>query len=200
VVDEAFADFTEGESIKDEVLKRKNLVVLRSMTKFFGMAGLRLGFIFAHPETIERFLRFMPPWSVNTPASMAGAAALKDTEYVQKTHAWLLRERAFLLEGLTSIAGLAPYPPAANFIMVRIAGAGLTAEGLKARLLKKGILIRELGSFRGLGPGYFRVGVRERADNEALLRALRTEEKALKKEKKRPAQAATTEKPLGRRF
>jgi threonine-phosphate decarboxylase len=201
VVDEAFADFVEGASIKDEVLKFKNLVVLRSMTKFFGMAGLRLGFIFAHPETIERFLRFMPPWSVNTPASRAGAAALKDIGYAQKTHAWLLKERAFLLKGLTSIEGLTPYPPAANFIMVRITGASLTGEELKARLLTKGILIRELGGFRGLGPGYFRIAVRERADNEALLRALVSEmEKAWNKDKKKRAQAAKREKSLNRRF
>ena len=185
VVDEAFADFAEEESVKEAVTDFKKLVVLRSMTKFFAMAGLRLGFIFAHAETIARFSVAIPPWSVNTPASRAGAAALADVRYIDKTHAWLKSERPFLLEGLSSIKGLKTYPPAANFIMVRIHGTPIDSKGLKARLLKRGLLIRALDEFRALGKEYFRVAVRTRNDNERLLDALALEFKEAHKEEKK---------------
>ncbi len=185
VVDEAFADFAEEESVKELASQLKNLVVLRSMTKFFAMAGLRLGFIFAHPDTIKKFSNMMPPWSVNTPASLSGAAALTDTEYIESTRKWLKSERARLLKGLCSIAKLKTYPPGANFIMVKIEDGPIYAEELRERLLDRGLLIRTLGEFAGLGNEYFRVAVRSGADNAKLLGALKAEFKVTQKEEEK---------------
>lgn len=173
VVDEAFADFTEDESIKQEAGRLKNVIVLRSMTKFFAMAGLRLGFMVSNRRLVKRFSNLMPPWSVNTLASVAAVAALKDAAYQKAAARWIRTERPFLFNGLGEIPGLAPFPSAANFFMVRITRPSVTAASLKAALLKEGILVRDLSTFRCLGPQYFRVAVRKRKENAALIEALR---------------------------
>lgn len=185
VVDEAFADFAEEESVKELAGELTNLVVLRSMTKFFAMAGLRLGFIFAHERTVARFLEMLPPWSVNTPASRAGAASLTDALYIESTHAWLKGERAQLLKDLSSITNLKAYEPGANFIMVKIQQGDVYSKELAGRLLERGLLIRTLSEFAGLGDRYFRVAVRSRADNAKLASALEAEFKSARKEEKR---------------
>lgn len=172
VVDEAFADFAEAGSIKRECTAMRHVVVLRSMTKFFSMAGLRLGFIVAHASTVKRFSSFIPPWSVNTLASVAGAAALEDSGYIARTLRWAARERGALFKGLSSIGALKPYPGAANFLMAKIT-APLTATELKARLFGDRILIRDLSAFRGLGNRHFRVAVRKGRENSLLMDALR---------------------------
>lgn len=172
VVDEAFADFAESESLKNEVRRLSNLVVLRSMTKFFSMAGLRLGYLVASGQVIKRFSELIPPWSVNTLASAAGIEALKDTAYMDKTYRWFKKEKGFLFRALSGIEGLKVYPTSANFFMIRISRRSVSAVSLKERLLKKGILIRELSGFRGLGPRYFRVAVKRRSENELLVKAL----------------------------
>ena len=171
VVDEAFMDFCEAGSLKAEASRFKNLLILRSMTKFFGMAGLRSGALVAHKSVIERFSRGIAPWSVNTLAGAASIASLKDGHYIRKTRQWLQREKGFLLKGLCGVKGLKVFPSEANFFMFRIDGR-MRASHLRARLLKKGILIRDLTGFRGLGPGYCRVAVKERKDNRALVEAI----------------------------
>ncbi|MBI5902302.1 MAG: threonine-phosphate decarboxylase [Deltaproteobacteria bacterium] len=172
VVDEAFADFAEAESIKRECTAMRNVVVLRSMTKFFSMAGLRLGFIVARASTVKRFSSYIPPWSVNTLASAAGTAALEDSGYIAKTLRWAASERAALFKGLSSIKALRAYPGTANFLMAKITSP-MTAGELKARLFRDGILIRDLGAFRGLGDRHFRVALRKSRENRLLIDALR---------------------------
>ncbi|MBI5826384.1 MAG: threonine-phosphate decarboxylase [Deltaproteobacteria bacterium] len=173
VVDEAFADFAEAGSIKRECTAMRNVVVLRSMTKFFSMAGLRLGFIVARASTVKRFSSFIPPWSVNTLASAAGGAALEDSGYISKTLRWAAAERSALFKGLSSIGALKPYPGAANFLMAKITSP-LTAAELKARLFSDRIFIRDLSAFRGLGNKHFRVALRKGRENRLLIDALRT--------------------------
>lgn len=172
IVDEAFVDFCEDRSIKKEAVRLRNVVVLRSMTKFFSMAGLRLGYIIAHRDTVRKFAKRVPPWSVNT---LAGAAveSIRDGRYIRKVHRWLDREKDFVSRGLGSIKGVRVFDSAANFFMVKIMDKSLTAPELKSILFEKGILIRDLSAFRGLGPGYFRIAIKTRRENEILIRALK---------------------------
>lgn len=172
VVDEAFADFAEAGSIKRESTAMRDVVVLRSMTKFFSMAGLRLGFVVARASTVKRFSSLIPPWSVNTLASVAGATALEDSGYIAKTLRWAASERATLFKGLSSIKALKPYPGGANFLMAKITEP-MTASELKARLFGEGILIRDLSAFRGLGNRHFRVALRKESENRLLIDGLR---------------------------
>ncbi len=172
IVDEAFVDFCEERSIKKEAVSLNNVVVLRSMTKFFSMAGLRLGYVIANAATIKKLAKRVPPWSVNT---LAGAAveSVRDGRYIRKVHRWLNMEKDFIFRGLGRIKGLMVFESSANFLMVKITDRSLTATELKSILFEKGILIRDLSAFRGLGPRYFRVAIKKRRENEMLIRALK---------------------------
>ncbi|MBI5810145.1 MAG: threonine-phosphate decarboxylase [Deltaproteobacteria bacterium] len=174
VVDEAFIDFTEEESIKAEASNRLgNTVALRSMTKFFALSGLRLGFMAASRDIIEGFSKAMPPWTINTLAAEGAMEALKDAAYMERSRRWLCRERAFLGDGLGRVEGLSLFPSSANFILVKITAQDKSAAKLCSRLLKRGILIRPLNGFKGLGPEYFRVAIKRRKENSILLSALK---------------------------
>ena len=145
---------------------------MNSMTKFYGVPGLRIGYALLPPPLAGLVRQNLPPWSVNTLASMAGAAALSDDAYRERTAAWLSEEKEFLSRAIASIKGLEPYPSSANYIMVRI-GSRVSAKELAAALFKKGLLIRDLGAFMGLGPELFRVAVLSREANRSLIEALR---------------------------
>lgn len=173
VVDEAFIDFSERHSLKKEAVKSRNIIVLRSMTKFFAMAGLRLGYMVADSGIIKRFSLKLQPWTVNTAAAMTAIGALSDREYVKKTLKWLDREKTFLAKGIEAINGLTPYHSDANYMTIRITSAGLDAVRLYKRLFKKGMLIRPLDDFAGLNRRFFRIAIKKRRENMALVRELK---------------------------
>jgi len=156
-----------------EVEKYPNLFVLRSFTKVFGLAGLRVGYGVAHSEVASLLLRAKVPWNVNCLAQAAAIAALNDDEYLRRTWRLIKDEKAFLLRELRRIRGFKVFPAQANFILINIRDSGFTAAELKERLLKYGILIRDCSSFRGLDEYYIRVAVRTRWENEKFIKSLR---------------------------
>ena len=172
VVDEAFIDLTDaGErgSVIAHVPDRRNLVVVRSLTKFFAMPGLRIGYAVAPPELVARLDAARDPWSVSVLAQAAALAALADQAYANRTRAWVRRERAFLARELAGLPGYTVEPPSANFILARgPEPAWLT----QSRLGPQGILVRDCRSFDGLTEHHVRLAVRSRADNRRLLAAL----------------------------
>jgi threonine-phosphate decarboxylase len=171
VLDEAFMDFCEEESAKHMASEGDGIIVLRSMTKFYAMPGLRLGYAVGSKKIIERIASIREPWSVNTPAQAAGLASLADPEYAAATRKMMATERQHLLAGLSSIPGLRPFPSAANFILVQIVH-GPAAGELAERLVGERILIRNCANFTGLDDRFFRVAVRGRGENDRLLNAL----------------------------
>lgn len=171
VLDEAFMDFREGESAKGLIAESGGGIVLRSMTKFFAIPGLRLGYAIGHVDVIRQCADQLEPWSVNTPAQIAGVASLADAGYRERTVRSVSTERAALAQGLADLPGLAPFPSAANYLLVEMRN-GFTAAELKSRLLDKRILIRDCSNYRGLDGRYFRVAVRSKEENRRLLDAL----------------------------
>jgi L-threonine-O-3-phosphate decarboxylase len=173
VVDEAFMDFLPPEaqeSLVSVVEEYPNLVILRSLTKFYSLPGLRLGYAIAHPDRLRRWQQWRDPWPVNVLAALAGEAAIQDKTFAQQTWDWLLPAREHLLQGLASLPGLYPLESAANFLLVRTDCPG---SQLQANLLKEHhLLIRDCLSFPELGDRYFRVAIRSPADNQRLLDAL----------------------------
>ncbi len=173
VVDEAFMDFlppSHEQSVVEWVEEFPNLVVIRSLTKFYSMPGLRLGYAIAQPDTLQRWQQWRDPWSVNVLAAAAGVAALSDTVFQQQTWAWLAAGNEQMYEGLSKVSGLSPLPSCANFFLV---GCKVSAVALQAELLKRHrIYIRDCMSFAELGDRYFRVAVKTTADNQRLLTAL----------------------------
>jgi len=171
VVDEAFMDFCEEESSKDAIVKGERGIILRSMTKFYALPGLRLGYAIGADRLIGRLQEIRGPWSVNTLAQAAGLASLADNGYRERTLRLIAAERDFLSAGLRAIAGLVPYPSAANYLLVEIRG-GISAAELQERLMAEHILIRNCDNFVGLAERFFRVAVRGQQENERLLAAL----------------------------
>lgn len=177
VIDESFMDFlppTREQSLIPYLGQYpNNLVILRSLTKFYGLAGLRLGYVLAHPDKIRQYRQWDAPWSVNALAAALGGKLLQDREFPQRTWEGLAGHYEQLYQGLALIPGLQPYPSAANFILVKTA---LPAPELQRRLLvNHRILIRDTLSYPELGAGYFRVAVRQSQENQRLLSALRSE-------------------------
>lgn len=176
VIDEAFMDFVEDDEkysvIKDAPLM-DNLIVVRSLTKFYGFPGLRLGYLISNESIVNKLMRYKEPWTVNTIAQIAGLAAINDKEFAANTRQYVSVEKTFLYDGLKMIKGIHPFQPTVNFILVRIGDSSITSSSIQTLLLKNNILIRNCSNFVGLDETYFRVAVKTREDNRKLLSALK---------------------------
>lgn len=174
VVDEAFMDFAEEESVKKEIFRFPNLMVMRSMTKFFGIPGLRIGYMLAGTSCIAKIRENKPPWTVSSLGQRAAAKALLDVDYIKDTRKYVTTEREFLRDALDEIPDLKAYESAANFILVHMADRiCLNSTELRDRLIQEGILIRDCCTFHGLGTRYFRVAVKKHKENIVLIKKLR---------------------------
>ncbi|RZB29604.1 MAG: threonine-phosphate decarboxylase [Desulfobacteraceae bacterium Eth-SRB1] len=174
VIDEAFIDFVEEESVKKEILRFHNLIVLRSMTKFFGIPGLRIGYVIAAPSCAAKMRENKIPWTVNALAQKAAVKALVDGDYIRATRQYISTERKYLKAALNEIAGLSAFKSAANFLLVRIYDrVGSNSTELKDRLTREGILIRDCSTFDSMGDRYFRVAVKKHEQNVILIEKLK---------------------------
>lgn len=172
LVDEAFIDLTdpgEAGSVVPGVLTERDLIVVRSLTKFYAMPGLRVGYAVARPERVAALDAVRDPWSVSPVAQAAGLAALADQEYARCTREWVRAERPFLAGALAALPGYTVAPPSANFILVT---APEPAWSIQERLGPKAILVRDCRSFTGLSEFHMRLAVRSRPENLRLLEAL----------------------------
>jgi threonine-phosphate decarboxylase len=172
VVDEAFIDFAETESVKLLVRHNPYLIVLRSLTKYYALPGLRLGYLLAATGLAARLAIYQEPWSVNAPALKVALACLNDGAFGTRTNRWLGRERTFLTRRLAAVTGFSPFPSEANFLLVNLDPTGPDALHLRSFLARRKILIRACDSFAELGARYFRVAVKRRRDDLRLLAAL----------------------------
>ena len=178
-VDEAFLDFLPepGEaSLLPQLREFPTTILFRSMTKFYALPGLRLGYAVASEEWIRRLRRRQASWSVNGLAQLAGEAALQDREFEEKTRAWLAAERPFLLEGLHTLPQVEVLPGEVNYLLFRLelsdAGSEPPSLWLQRKLGERGIMIRDGATYPGLDGRYVRMAVRSRKENRRLLEIL----------------------------
>ena len=172
ILDEAFIDFIADEPGFIADLKHNPHVwVLRSLTKFYAIPGLRLGYVLNGDErAVARLRKHQMPWSINAFAALAGERVLNDHDYQQATLRWLAREGQRLYQALDEIDGLTVYPGRANYLFLRCERADIE---LQYALLQQRVLIRSCANYPGLDGRYFRVAVRSEAENQRLLAALR---------------------------
>ena len=167
-VDECFLPFLEEEgrlTLKHRLEEFPHLIVLRAFTKVYAMPGLRLGYaLTADTLFLERMKRSMQPWNTSIPAQAAGLAALSAKGYLERTRSLIREEKAWLKEALSGGLAEKVYGSTADYLFFR------ARPDLKERLLEEGILIRSCEGFRGLGPGFFRIGIRTHEENEELIR------------------------------
>ena len=175
-VDENYIEFAEkgqDNTMAGYVKKYENLFVIRSVTKFYGMPGIRLGYGIATDSIVDDLQTVRQPWSINSLAGCATLAAFKDKLFIEKTKRIIAKERARFGEMLSKIDGLRVFPSVTNFLLVKITMRKVTATILKKELGKKGFLIRDCSTFMGLDNSYFRVTVRSYEENFALVKAIK---------------------------
>jgi histidinol-phosphate aminotransferase len=176
VIDEAYVAFTDRPHVM-ELQQDERLVLLRSMTKDYGLAGVRLGYAIGSTRPVEALERVRPPWNVNAVAQAVGLAAMRDDDHVRRGQEEIRKSRVYLMRELAA-CGLTVYPSAASFLLVRVAGTGPTegpsyrvSSAVRSALLRHGICVRDCASF-GL-PGHIRIGLRTLPDCERLVTAVR---------------------------
>jgi histidinol-phosphate aminotransferase len=170
VLDEAYVEFVDAPGFQNALsLRRKypNLVVLRTFSKIYGMAGLRLGYGVARPDVVEYIDRVRAPFNVNLVAQAAGVAALQDVDHVEKSRALVHAERPLLAESLKAL-GATVVPSQGNFVLADFPGR--SGKDLFEALLREGVVVRPLGGY-GF-PTAHRITVGLRHENEKCLAAL----------------------------
>jgi len=170
-IDESFADFIPGyKSIAG--MKIQNIIVIRSLTKFYGIPGLRLGLCLGDPNIINEVQKAQTPWSVNTLALKIGEKLFKDSQFFEDSVTEVTTLRMELSKKLESFPWLKIFHGEANFILIKIVDSNVQLEELYHYLIKKGIIIRLCNTFTGLDNSYFRIAVRTLQENKKLLNFL----------------------------
>ena len=175
LVDESFLDFRgDGDDYSARFLVEQydNLAVIRSLTKFFAIPGLRLGFAVANKKQVRMWEGHKDVWNVNSLAQAAGVAALQDEAYQEQSRQYVAAAGRKLFERMAAWPQLRVFPPAANFILACSLLPELTGAALSAALKKEGILIRDCSNYPGLTPYYFRIAVRTREENALFCQVL----------------------------
>ena len=169
ILDECFVEFLsepQKQTLARECERSKNLMILQAFTKISAIPGIRLGYgITSNLDLLEKMEGNRQPWSVSGVAQAAGCAALKETKRWQEMRKWLETERAWLEENLTRI-GVEWFPSKVNYLLLK------SSYPLFSLLLQKNILIRDCSNYEGLEKGDYRIAVKQRTDNEKLLKAL----------------------------
>lgn len=171
VIDEAFVDWCPPLSVACEIKKNSSLIVLRSLTKFYGLAGVRAGYGLSSKRLIETLQARQEPWSMNGIAQALSIAALRDENFRIQSLRWFEEESRWFCEGLSALEGFQVFPSRANFFLIK--AADKNARDLYRFCGEKGFYIRTLENFPGLGDSFFRLSIRKRAENERILTLLK---------------------------
>jgi len=171
LVDEAYVDFAKY-TIIEWAKKFDNLVVLRTFSKAFGLAGIRAGFLVSNKSIVEYVKRVTPPFDVNIVTQRVIALALQNWSYFLQRIKYIREEREWLRSALAKIDGVIPYPSDANFILFKVTKDNLSSSTVKERLERRGVLVKDRGNLPLL-ENCIRVTVGMRNLNETFVSALK---------------------------
>jgi threonine-phosphate decarboxylase len=175
LLDECFIEFVDNpnaNSMIEQTSEFDNLVILRSLTKSFGLAGLRVGYCVCNPSLAKKLSSNKIPWNVNGLAQAAGVAALLERRrYLSKARALIKKERKFLHDNISKLKSFRPLRSDSNYFLIYLQDRNSTQ--FRNRLLKKtGVLVRDCSTFTGMGTQYIRLAVKMHRENMLLLKAL----------------------------
>lgn len=172
-IDEAFIEFVDDWKDKTAfLLKHKNIFILRALTKFFALPGVRLGYGLTYDESIlDEIKNIREPWSVNGVAEIAGKTMLLDTLYIHETENWIKKEKLWFYEELCKIDNIEVTPTETNFILVKLLNDN--AKSFRKKMIENGVLVRDASNFMFLDESYIRLAIKDRKKNEQVLDALR---------------------------
>jgi histidinol-phosphate aminotransferase len=168
VLDEAYDAFIDVDDFPNSIsyIKRKNLLVLKTFSKSYGLAGLRIGFALGSPEIVSYLERVRQPFNVNSLAQAAAAAALDDREFLKKSRKIILSGKKYLYDALARL-GIACVSSVANFILIDVSKDG---QALFKEMLKYGVIVRDMRQY-GL-KNFIRVTIGTKKENERFIRVL----------------------------
>ena len=170
-IDECFIELVpdSSESVISYVKKYDNLFILRSLTKSFGLPGIRIGYACGSKEIIKILQKIKIPWSVNSLAQDAANEVIKNKSHITKSNLIIKKELKYLNKSISSINGFECISSSTNFILIK---TKYNSTKLQTKLLKNKILIRDCKNFRGLDEHYIRIAVKSHKDNVKLVSAL----------------------------
>ena len=170
-IDETFIELVpdSNPSLVKTIKKYENLFILRSFTKSFGLAGLRIGYGLGSKKIIETLQRIKIPWNVNYIAQSAASAALCYSNFLDKSRQNIKKENFFLMNSLSKLEWMSCFNSSTNFILIK---TKINSKTLQKKLLKKNILIRDCSTFCGLNENYVRIAIKNRKENQILIKAL----------------------------
>jgi threonine-phosphate decarboxylase len=171
VVDEAFIDYCQAHSVVSFLTDYPRMLVLRSLTKFYAMPGLRIGYLVGASKVIDRVKDRQPPWSVNSLVQEASCAVLQDDAFAARSRAFMEKERARFVRSLRTLSGIRVFPSDANFMLIELP-ASISAGEVKGRLASKQLLVRDCSPLPGLNSQMIRVAIRTTRENRRLITAL----------------------------
>lgn len=169
VIDQSYAAFTDNKTWSaSQALKFSNVILLHSLTKCYAIPGLRLGYITAQKDKIDKIKHYSMPWSVNQLAQLAGLYLLENVSYNFSDY---LLESQRVQKQLSEVSGIKVHSSEMHFFLCQLA-QGKAADLKKFLIEKHGFLIRDAANFRGLNESYFRVAVQDKSNNNLLIKAI----------------------------
>lgn len=170
LLDEAFIEFVEGDYNESVArLEEKNVFIVRALTKFFAIPGVRLGFgICINSSLKKKIEEDREPWTVNTLAEISAKILLEDEEYIENSKRWIEVEKDYMYKGLSKGKYITPYKTDTNFILVRLDG-GINSSELRDKMIDEGIVIRDASNFPFLGDKYIRLAIKARKTNDIVI-------------------------------
>jgi threonine-phosphate decarboxylase len=171
LLDEAFIDFCPEASLAKDIERFPNLILFRSVTKFFGMAGLRVAYVLASPGICKKIQAAVAPWSITSLASLAATIAVRDELYTQNTIA-LNGMRRGAMDAAIRKLGIHVYPSSANFLLLRLPSSIESQQFWESLIRNHRIVLRNCANYEGLSNGHLRAAIRTDDDNHRLIEAL----------------------------
>lgn len=169
MIDESFIPLTGSDRESLRNLDKENLWVIISLTKLWGLPGLRLGCMIGPENNINHITRWGDPWRVNFLAQRAGLFCLKSRGYIESSLDLISKERKFLIDKFTEMEVFHVFDGSANYLLIRSLLPGFTVERYQEYLARRGVLVRRADNFPGLDERYFRIAVRRREENLRLV-------------------------------
>lgn len=172
-IDEAFIEFIENWEEKTAfLLENENIFILRALTKYFALPGVRLGYGMTYNmEIMNKIANIREPWSVNGVAEIAGKTMLKDDKYIKETDEWIKNEKIWFFEKLNEINNIKAFKSEVNFILVKLLKD--TSMEFREKMIKEGIVVRDASNFKYLDNSYIRLAIKDRERNLKVIEALK---------------------------
>jgi threonine-phosphate decarboxylase len=171
LLDEAFIDYCQSDSLIRLATERANVIVFRSVTKFFAIPGLRVAYAVGNSGNAQAMNRYIAPWPITSFASDAVCAALQDEAHADVSRVANERRRSWLEQKLSSLE-IATYPSSANFLLLRFPPEIDVSALWERMIVEEQLVLRSCANFEGLAAGHLRIAVRSEAENEKLVRGL----------------------------